>query len=103
MRRGARDPVPLPRRDRLAGTRVVAARLHLDGHQRAAAAREDIDLPDPDAVIAGEDAIASEPQRPKTHALRPSAAPLGLAPALRAGPHSGSAPARLPCKASARA
>jgi hypothetical protein len=103
MRRGACDPVALARRDRLAGARVIAARLHLDRRQGAAAPREDIDLAHSDAVVAGEDAIAFEAQRPETKTLGPAAAPLGLAPTLRARAHSGSAAARLPCKASARA
>src|SRR5690348_7395189 len=52
MRRRPHDAVALARRNRLAGTRMIAARLHLDRYQRAAAARQDIDLAHRHPVVA---------------------------------------------------
>ena len=53
-----RDPVLLTRQKRFGGAVERAARLHLDEHQHAAAARDDVDFADRASEAPRHDAIA---------------------------------------------
>src|SRR5258708_11558071 len=104
---GARDPAPLPRRDRLARRRQAVARLDLDRREDAAAPRDDVDLADGDPIAARQDAVAAQTQMPDAERLRRAPAPPG-AQALRAGvavagDHCPPSPALPLAPASARA
>ena len=83
-----RDPLLLARQQRLGRIVERAARLHLDEHQHAAAARDDVDLADRaseaprhDAIALGDEigrgaAFRRKPDEMRRDALRPRRAAL---------------------------